>query len=272
MPPARLVTPLLRMATATVLGAATPLAAQVEPIDLPEVGWALPAPYLDPEDALRRVESMRRLDEDNVELHLIAAREATALGVYDTDREQRIGWLVHGAEAARQAVALDSLSAEATYWLAASLGLRADQEGGRTKITLARDAYDLAVLTLELDSLHGGAHHILGRLHAGAQRLGWATRLIARGLGLGRILSEASWESAEYHMRVAVAQDPDVLVNQYELGRLLVEAVGAPDEGMEILREVVAREPRHALDAFYIERASDFLASVEYDARARSTP
>lgn len=226
-----------------------------------EVG-ALPAPYVTPERTYQLVSGMRTLHPRRIDLHLTAAREATAVGVTDPDVERRKAWLVAAEAAARDAIAVDSLSADAQYWLAASLGLRADQEGGRTKITLAREAYDVAKRVLELDDTHAGAHHIVGRLHSGAKGLGWASRMIARGLGLGGILGEASWESAEQHMRYAAEQEPETLVNVYELGTLLVDHVERPEEGYTLLRALAARTPRHAVDSVYIEKAAAFLASA----------
>lgn len=223
-----------------------------------EVG-TLPAPYTNPERTFQLVSGMRALNPDRIDLHLAAAREATALGVTDADPERRKGWLMLAEEAARDAVGVDSLSAGAQYWLAASLGLRADVEGGRTKIALAREAYEVAKRTLELDPDHAGAHHIVGRLHSGAKRLGWASRMIARGLGLGGILDEASWESAEVHMRRAAEAEPETLVNVYELGKLLVEQLERPDEGYGLLRDIADRAPRHGVDSVYIEKAARLL-------------
>ena len=121
----------------------------------------------------------------------------------------------------------------------------------------------MAKLTLQLDDSHTGAHHIVGRLHAGAKRLGWASRMIARGLGLGGVLNEASWESAELHMGYAAQQDPESLVNVYEFGKFLVEQADRHDEGYALLRDLAGREPRFSVDSVYIERAAAFLADVD---------
>ena len=246
------------------LGALTaPLNGQTDrfpPVVVPIAVDALPAPYVAPERTYRLLTGMRTLHPDRIDLHLAAAREATAMGVTDPDADRRKAWLRLAEEAARQAVAVDSLSAEAQYWLAASLGLRADIEGGKTKINLAREAYETSKVTLELNDTHTGAHHIVGRLHSGAKRLGWASRMIARGLGLGGILNEASWESAELHMGYAAEQDPETLVNVYEFGKLLIERLDRPDEGRALLQSLADREPRHSVDSVYIEHAASFLA------------
>ena len=230
------------------------------PIVVSPLRLSLPRPFQDPEAALVMLADMRAESPDDVTLALAVAREATALGELSDSLVARNRWLMTAEHAARDALTVDPLDADSHYWLSASLGLRAHTEGGRTKISLARESYDHARRALELDSLHGGASHIVGRLHSGAKRLGWVTRVIARGLGLGAILDEASWESAERHLRVGVAHDPDQLAHHFELGKLLAEYRPASEaEGYQILRDVATRRPRHRLEVRYIDLAAGLL-------------
>jgi hypothetical protein len=256
---------LLRGLAVAALSVVAPVDGAAQTLDVLTVAAPaalLPAPYADPEAAVRSLSEMAERAPGDVDLRLALAREATALGLLETAKEDRVAWLVRAEEAARAALAIDSARADTNYWLAASVGLRADEEGGRTKISLAREAYARAMRTLELDSLHPGAHHIVGRLHAGAKRLGWFNRLIARGLGLGAILEEASWESAERHMRTAAERQPDDLVNRYELGKLLLERRLAPTEGAAILGDLAGLAPRHRLDSLYIDKARRALSEL----------
>lgn len=232
------------------------------PIRIVAVERIFPMPYHDPRASIEAARAQLEQRPDDITLLLTIAREASALGVVDSVHEGRLAWVAQAEEAARAAFAIDSTRVDVQYWLAASLGLHADQQGGRTKITLAREAYTRARRTLELEPNHAGAHHIVGRLHMGAKRLGWASRLIARGLGLGGILSEASWESAEHHMRTAADGEPDQLVNRYELGKMLREELDRVEEGEGILQGVADHVPRHALDAYYVLRAQQMLGRL----------
>lgn len=254
----------LRFLVALVaLSPVAPSSAQPRPtIEVLPAKELLPAPYTNPERSLALLEPLRERSPERIDLHLAAAREGTAIGLTAPDPAARVAWLEGAVADSRRAVALAPDDPEANYWLAASLGLLADQEGGRTKITLAREAYGVALHVLELEPDHGGAHHIVGRLHAGARRLSWVTRMVARGLGLGEVLNEASWASAENHMRIAVREAPDPLVHTFELARLLVETGAAPLEGRALLTELSRREPIHALDAYYIRRARESLAEL----------
>jgi tetratricopeptide (TPR) repeat protein len=235
----------------------------LELFSLPGTQPLLPSPLVDPETSLRVLSELRRTIPESFDLHIAAVREALALGLVANTEGERRGWLDQAIEAARAALAVDSSRADAHYWLSAALGLQSNQVGIRAKISLAREAHLRAVRTLELDASHGGGHHALGRLHAGAKRLSWASRLVARGLGLGEVLNEASWESAEYHMRLGAELDPDQLAHLYEYGKFLVEARGRIDEGVAILQDVASREPRHEVDAYYSTRASRFLEKLK---------
>jgi len=228
----------------------------------PRVGVVLPPAHHDPALSLRLLGALARAEPDRLEWRLSLAREATTLGITAGTSEGRKEALRAGVEAGREAVARAAEDADAHYWLAASLGLLADEEGGRTKISLAREAYVEARRALELSPDHPGAHHILGRLHAGTVRLSWLSRMIARGLGLGAIVDDASLESAEEHLRHAFDADPGPLVHAFELAKLLVETGEGPEEGRALLEELAARRSRYPLDTHYIRRAAALLASV----------
>lgn len=220
----------------------------------------LPAPYEDPERAVVVLDALALTAPVDADLQLARAREYVALAVLSPEREGTLQLLESSVEAARAAVALDDGRAAAHYWLAVTLGLSADHEDGRARIALAREAHAATQRTLELDPMHGGAAHVLGRLHAGARSLGWLNRVIARGLGLGEILNQASWESAERYLRFAAERDPDVWVHHYELGKLLIRT-GSAIEGRAVLEDLASRTPRHALDAHYVEAACRALAA-----------
>jgi hypothetical protein len=249
-----------------VLLGAAPAAAQIAPGEAdPSLDTlehpVLPDPYHDPARAVAVLARLRAGEPGRLELHLAAARELTALGILERTREDRIERLRQAEAAARAALALDSASAPAHYWLAAALGLIADESGGLTKISSARSAHAEVVAALALDPHHAGARHILGRMHMGVLRLGRINRLIARGLGLGPLLSQASWQSAEENLRMSLAADPEPWVYTIELAKLLTRR-GGDDEARALLEQVAVRAPRHDLDAHYQEEARILLREL----------
>ncbi len=224
-----------------------------------------PAPYADPARTVELMSQRTSLDPQDVDAYITVAREAAALGLLGETEELRKDWLVRSEDAARKAAELAPNRVDTSYWLAAALGLRADVEGGQTKISLARESHAWAVRTLQIDSLHAGTNHLMGRLHAGARRLSWLNRMIARTLGLGEILAEASWESAERHIRIAAEREPDQLVHIYDLAKLLIDQEVAVDEGVALLEGLAHRAPRHALDDLWVKRARADLLELGFD-------
>lgn len=257
------------LCTLVAIALAGPVAGQsvddlADPLSPPETRARVetPAPYADPARTVELMSQWTALEPEDVDAYITVAREAAALGLLGETEELRKEWLVRSEEAARRAAELAPDRVDTSYWLAAALGLRADVEGGQTKISLARESHAWAVRTLQMDSLHAGTNHLLGRLHAGARRLSWLNRMIARTLGLGEILSEASWESAEQHIRIAAEQEPDQLVHIYDLAKLLIDQEVAVGEGVALLEGLVRREPRHALDDLWLQRARAALVEL----------
>jgi len=129
--------------------------------------------------------------------------------------------LLEAAEAeARRALEAEGDEVSRRFALAVVLGLRADRNGGRTKVRAASALHVELNRVLELDPDHARARHILGRLHAGVMRMDRFTRWIATNLLGGGPLKEATWEGAEWNLADAETQAPEVAEHHYELARL----------------------------------------------------
>lgn len=198
------------------------------------------------------------------DLHWQAAREGVNLGAAEADKETRKEVLRRSLEQAQGAKDLDPDGIDGRYWLAVASGLLAEDEGGRTKIRLAEQAWDESGWILAVDSLHAGAHHLQGRLHAAVMRLNPATRLLARTLLGGEVLGQASWAGAEYHLAKAAELAPQDAVNHLELGKAYRD-LGRPQDAREAFLRAVATHPRRPADRKHIRQAEAALASGRLD-------
>jgi hypothetical protein len=106
------------------------------------------------------------------------------------------------------------------FALAVILGMRANIEGGRTKVRAASEMNVQLDSILELDPEHARARHLLGRLHAGVRRMNRITRWIATNLLGGDELKKATWEEAERNLAFAEAQIPEVAEHHLQLANL----------------------------------------------------
>ena len=162
---------------------------------------------------------------------------------------------------AEQAAAIDPADVDARYWMAASAGLLADAEGGRTKIRWANRAWQESGAVLALDSAHAGAHHIQGRLHAAVMRLNRVLRFLARSLLGGDALKGASWEAAERHLTLAAELDPREPGHHLELAMLYLDR-DRPAEARQALLVTRSTTPRREPDRRARATAEELLAEV----------
>jgi tetratricopeptide (TPR) repeat protein len=178
------------------------------------------------------------------------------------DRDAQKCWYALAEAVAREEAAAAPESLDAQYRFALTLGLRADVEGGRTRVGLANELYGQLQTVLEMDPDHADAQHIFGRLHAGVMRMNRVTRFLATRLLGGDALKGASWEEAERLLASAAQSRPDVPDYHYELGRLF-EDTDRPELAAEEARHVLALEPRDAGEELMRQRAQALMERNE---------
>lgn len=176
------------------------------------------------------------------------AIEAVMVGRAEVEQEDRKCFFKMAEALSRHLVFEDPGDPEARYWYAASMALRANEEGGRTQVRLAKSAHEQALLTLSVVPDHAGAHYVVGRLHAAVMRLSGFKRFIATRLLGGAALSVASWETAESHLVTAATMDPTQPEYHYELGALYLDTE-QPELALAAFEGVLACPQVHPTDA-----------------------
>jgi tetratricopeptide (TPR) repeat protein len=133
------------------------------------------------------------------------------------------------------------------YALAVVLGLRANVEGGRSKVRAAAELFEELELILAIDPHHVGARHMLGRLHAGVRRMNGVVRWLATNMLGGEELARARWETAEENLAYAEEHGPTVADHHLQLA-LLYRDTGRPELAAQELAHTLELEPRNALE------------------------
>jgi hypothetical protein len=154
---------------------------------------------------------------------------------------------------AREAVTADDQTSR-RYALAVVLGLRANAEGGKTKVQAAAALSDELDVILDREPDHAGARHMLGRLHAGIRRMSRITRWLATNVMGGDELARATWETAEENLVYAEERAPHVPDHHLQLA-LLYRDTGRPELAAEEVSHVLAMEPRNALEQAVLDEA-----------------
>ncbi len=173
----------------------------------------------------------------------ILVEEAVASGDEDTMK----GLLQDAERMARAELVGHEDNVGRRFALAAALGMRADREGGRTKVRAAAAMHDELLVVLRLDPGHAQARYMLGRLHAGVCRMSGVTRWLATNLMGGATLKQASWELAEENLAYAERALPGVPDHHLQLARLYLDT-GRPDDASREVDHVLALEARSPLE------------------------
>jgi tetratricopeptide (TPR) repeat protein len=173
-----------------------------------------------------------------------AGRAAVALGMLAQEENEQNGWYRTGEAHAARALAADSLSMDALFWLTAAKGRRALNAGARDAARLGDEVWELAHRMLARDPDYPGAHNVLGTLQYEVMTLSRLERFLAKLiLGDNEALDGSTWDGAEAEHRRAVALAPEAILYRYDLGRTLLRR-GRTEEAIVELRRVLSL-PHH---------------------------
>lgn len=186
----------------------------------------------------------------------------TAVASPDEDRMKEL--LLEAEGHARAAVVGYEENVGRRFALAAVLGMRADREGGRTKVKAAAALHDELDVVLALDPEHAQAHYMMGRLHAGVRRMNGVVRWLATSLLGGETLKQASWEEAERHLTFAVNAAPEVPDHHLQLARVYRDT-GRPELALPRLAHVLSMEVTSPMEREARAEALEIQAEIYAD-------
>ena len=114
-------------------------------------------------------------------------------------------------------------------------------------VELAQEVYDDAHAILAQDSLHGGAHNMLGKLNYEVMSMSRVKRLVARTFMDKPSLDDTSWEQAEYHLATAAEVWPEFVLFHFDLAQLYRKR-GRRDEAIEEYIQAISLPSVHPTD------------------------
>lgn len=214
-----------------------------------------------PAEAWDALQAYLEGDPDDYDALWRACRSALVIAVsVDRNREQN-GWLDSGRELAERAVARRPDGIEGLYFQAALTGRRAMNANPRYAVELAQLAYDDAHRILAIDSLHGGAHNVLGKLNYEVMSLSRIERFLARLLMGNAAIRDTGWDQAEHHLERAATLWPELVLFEYDLAALH-EKRGRDDEARAALERALGLPVLHPPDTRFKERAQALLDEI----------
>jgi hypothetical protein len=220
---------------------------------------------LHPAEAAGRFEALALGDSGDGEARwraAIALTEAAAAMTTKAERPRRDSLNARAEEHARRALSLDSTGVWPAFALGLVLGNTALTKGIKARVRMAVEVRRLALRALAADSMHDGAHHLLGRWHAEVRRLSGFERLIAKTILGGGVFGQASWDAARAHLERAVALDSTRIFHRLDLAAVCIDledyACGAAE-----LRQVAELPERVAMDGTYKREGARLRARLE---------
>jgi hypothetical protein len=157
---------------------------------------------------------------------------------------------------------VDSNGADGHYMVAVAAGRVALTKSARERIRSARLVRDEALRAIQLDSLHDGAMHVMGRWNAEIMRLPGITKFFARTFLGASIFSEASWENALRYFSDAIRVNDRNIYHHLDLAEALIDA-GRPSDAQPHLEHVAQLQLGcDAGDPVYKEQAAALLAKI----------
>ena len=183
------------------------------------------------------------------------ARAAVVIGIDEEGSRKQNRWLDPAMGWAERAVALNPSEIDGHYWHGVAAGRRAMNAAPKYATKLADVVYSAAHTVLAMDSLHGGAHNMLGKLNYEIMTVSRVQRLIARTFMGNPALDDTSWENAEYHLALAARSWPDDILFHFDLAQLYKRR-GREEEAVAEYRLVLGLQPVHPTDYNLQQQAS----------------
>jgi tetratricopeptide (TPR) repeat protein len=191
-----------------------------------------------------------------------ASRAAVVIGIMREGIAAQNEYLDPAIVLGDRAVAQRSAGVDGLYWRGAAEGRRALNAGNDYASRLVQRVFDDAHTILALDSLHGGAHNLLGRVNYEIMDLSRVERFVARVLVNNQALRESSWESAALHLRRAAELEPHNVLYWLDLGQLYIRR-GRDEDARTVLRRVTEMRSVHPPDDQFKATARRWLDELE---------
>jgi tetratricopeptide (TPR) repeat protein len=229
--------------------------------------------YLAGETRLSLERLQARLESDSLDYGALwrASRAAVVIGIEEEDNREQNQWLDPALNWATRASTVRPGEIDGLYWRGVSSGRRALNAGPGYAVELAQQVYDDAHEILAQDSVHGGAHNMLGKLNYEVMSMSRVKRLVARTFMDKPSLDDTSWEQAEYHLVKAAEVWPEFVLFHFDVAQLYRKR-GRREEAVAAYQRAIALPSVHPTDHKLQRQAREALADWGIDVDTAAVP
>ena len=204
-------------------------------------------------ESIRLYRQACAIDSAKAESFWKLSRSLNLLGE-TTPKDSQLVIFEESRDAANHSIMLDENNAEAHFQLARALGKIALFKGIFKSASLAKQVRNECLRALELDSLHDGAWHILGRWN---REVGRKPKFLRVPMGLGA----ANKEDALAFMQKAIELNPEYVNHHLEMG-INYMTYNKDDEARAEFERCLQLESQRPLDEKYKGEAKKYLAEL----------
>jgi tetratricopeptide (TPR) repeat protein len=223
-------------------------------------------PFMHPAEALAIYQAAIGADSNSLEAWWKAGRALVDVAKQieqndDRSRARRDSLYFLARDYAVRAIRINQMDANPHFVQSLALGRLALTKGQRERVKYGSKIYSEGAFALVLDSLHDGAHHVVGVFHAEVKRLSAPVRFFARLIYGSKLLGASSWDSATVHLERAVQLNPGDIYHRLELARVYLDINRKHDAAAQL--DTIGTLPdADVLDPEYRRRAAELLAGI----------
>ncbi|MGM0547068.1 MAG: tetratricopeptide repeat protein [Bacteroidota bacterium] len=192
------------------------------------------------EEALEAYRDILEEEPENFEALWRTSFLYSRVGNRFENKDDQKKYFNRGIELAEKALEVDSSDAQSNFVMSVAMGRKALVSGARDRVAASREIKKYADRTLEIDSTHAGAWHLLGRWHFKVANLSWVERTAANTL-FGGIPGDASNEKAVEAVQKAIELNDNYVLYYYDLATVY-EEMGNDSEAIEACETAVEKE------------------------------
>lgn len=201
----------------------------------------------DYKEAFPLFQKLVKADSNNVNYLQYASYCYSKYGFYHlTSEAEKIKYYQSAEYLAKKAIKLNDKSADAHYAYAMALGRINENASSKQKIANAKLIKAEIDKTIELNSKHAGAYHILGRWHRTIANFSAVEKMMINSF-FGGVPPGGSHDDAIKSFITAIGMDPKFALHQYELAQTYYD-MGKKAEAKVWAQKVIAHTPANEDD------------------------
>lgn len=212
-------------------------------------------------EALQKYQAALLKDADNIEALCKVSYILSKEGERMKEKTTKQNYFNKAAEYSLKAIKLNDKFPDAHYTYAVALGRISLMASNEEKLKNAKLIKQEAERTLQLDSKHAGAYHIMGKLNSEIANMNIIKVMAAKAL-YGGVPEGCTYEKATDFYNKAIENRPNYILYYYDAA-VNFNYMGRKDKAKELLNKAIALPMQTPDDPYRIQDCKSLLAKLK---------